>query len=64
MTFRSVKDLADEKMAAFNETSKTVKLDLVLFTDALTHMMRIARLLSMDRGSALLVGVGGSGSSR
>ena len=56
-----VKDLADRKMAAFNESSKTVKLDLVLFTDALTHMMRIARLLSMDRGSALLVGVGGSG---
>uniref|UniRef100_A0A7S0KFC3 AAA+ ATPase domain-containing protein n=1 Tax=Micromonas pusilla TaxID=38833 RepID=A0A7S0KFC3_MICPS len=56
-----VKDLADKKMAMFNETSKTVKLDLVLFEDALTHMMRIARLLSMDRGSALLVGVGGSG---
>ena len=56
-----VKDLADKKMAMFNETSKTLKLDLVLFEDALTHMMRIARLLSMDRGSALLVGVGGSG---
>ena len=45
----------------FNEESKAVKLELVLFTDALMHMMRISRLLAMDRGSALLVGVGGSG---
>ena len=48
----------------FNETSKTSKLDLVLFEDALKHMMRIARLLAWTAASALLVGVGGSGSSR
>ncbi len=45
----------------FNEESKVMKLELVLFTDALQHLMRISRLLCMARGSALLVGVGGSG---
>uniref|UniRef100_A0A383W453 AAA+ ATPase domain-containing protein n=1 Tax=Tetradesmus obliquus TaxID=3088 RepID=A0A383W453_TETOB len=45
----------------FNEESKVMKLNLVLFTDALLHLMRISRLMAMARGSALLVGVGGSG---
>lgn len=37
------------------------KLNLVLFTDALLHLMRVSRLMAMARGSGLLVGVGGSG---
>jgi dynein heavy chain len=61
VSLASIKTVADAKMKVFNETSKSLKLDLVLFEDALKHMMRIARLLAMDRGSALLVGVGGSG---
>ena len=49
------------KMGEFNDASKILKLDLVLFKDAMAHLMRISRLLGMPRGSALLVGVGGSG---
>lgn len=34
---------------------------MVLFDDALRHLLRLNRLIEMPRGSALLVGVGGSG---
>ena len=47
--------------ARHNEETRGAKLEMVLFADALAHLMRISRVLSMDRGSVLLVGVGGSG---
>jgi len=34
---------------------------LVLFNDALSHVMRIHRIIRFPKGSALLVGFGGSG---
>jgi dynein heavy chain len=57
----SLRDTVYKKMQEFNESSKILKLDLVMFDDALKHMMCIARIIGMPRGSALLIGVGGSG---
>ena len=48
-------------MTRHNEEFPARKLELVLFRDALQHLVRIARILAMPRGCALLVGVGGSG---
>ena len=60
-TVDAVRDRVKSFMAKHNDEFPSRRLDLVLFDDALAHLVRIARVLAMPRGSALLVGVGGSG---
>ncbi|XP_076453104.1 dynein axonemal heavy chain 10-like [Babylonia areolata] len=57
--YEATKALFQEILEDYNENH--TPMNLVLFDDALEHLTRIHRVLRMDRGHALLVGVGGSG---
>ncbi|XP_025092040.1 dynein heavy chain 10, axonemal-like isoform X1 [Pomacea canaliculata] len=57
--YEAVKSLFQEILEDYNENQ--VALTLVLFDDALEHLTRIHRVLRMNRGHALIVGLGGSG---
>lgn len=48
-----------EILEEYNEMRS--KMNLVLFDEALEHLTHVHRILRIDRGHALLVGVGGSG---
>jgi len=56
-----IRPFAQTFLEKFNAEYPAKKMDLVLFDDALEHLLRINRLMEMPRGSGLLVGVGGSG---
>ena len=45
----------------YNDAYPSKQMNLILFDDAMRHLMRISRCLGMPKGSILFVGVGGSG---
>lgn len=49
------------QLEEYNSSSGIVRMDLVLFRDAIDHILRIVRVISQPRGNMLLIGIGGSG---
>jgi dynein heavy chain len=54
-----LKGILEAKLEEYNEALSSM--NLVLFDQAMEHITRIARIVDLPAGSALLVGVGGSG---
>jgi len=54
-----LKGILEAKLEEYNEA--VASMNLVLFNQAIEHISRIARIIGLPVGSALLVGVGGSG---
>jgi dynein heavy chain len=50
-----------QKLQGYNEKNASKKMNLVIFDDALYHLLRITRVINSPSGNVLLVGVGGSG---
>lgn len=59
LSMQALLTTCEEALAEYNDILP--KMDLVLFKDALEHVARIVRMISISSGHALLVGVGGSG---
>ncbi|XP_064181287.1 dynein axonemal heavy chain 2 [Anguilla rostrata] len=59
--FKTLKNFMESQLEDYNLTPGMVPMNLVLFRDAIEHVMRIVRVISQPRGNMLLVGIGGSG---
>ena len=56
--YADINKILVEAMDSYNEINAAM--NLVLFEDAIYHILRINRILESPRGNALLVGVGGN----
>ena len=56
-----VKKYANEGLSDYNSAFPFKKMNLVLFSSAIEHVIKVHRIITTEFGHALLIGVGGSG---
>jgi dynein heavy chain len=56
-----VKKASEDSLADYNNMNHSKQMNLVLFTTAIEHIVKIHRIITTEFGHALLIGVGGSG---
>lgn len=57
----AIKKICNAKLELYNTKNPSKQMNLVIFDDALKHLLRISRIINTPSGNILLVGVGGSG---
>ena len=57
----TLKSYLELQLENYNMEPGLIPMDLVMFSDAMMHLLRIHRVLNFPRGNLMLVGVGGSG---
>ena len=60
-SMESLRNRVKDFLSKYNDQYPSKAMNIVLFDDAMRHLMRISRCLGMPKGCMLLVGVGGSG---
>lgn len=60
LSYESIKEILVRALEAYKSAGNQ-EMNLVFYNDAIDHLLRIHRIIRIEQGNALLIGIGGSG---